>query len=400
MRTGPSRNSIRVVALVLALAGLMVAATSAQATSGAAYTTINSTADAGGTGAGQGLCHNGNGNVNCNQYFAKQFVWINGGPDKNGLSDGTYFFAVLVPGTQHDPNDQPPNTFPKPRTDGNLSDDFDPYTNRTFTVKDGEIFSYSGTHDQGIDVNDNNERKIRLFPYSDTTNNGGVYILAVCQLTGFDNKGAPVNFGYPTDPKQCKYDAFKIMEDKTPPSCPPPRFGFNSNGLGTADQYISDAGGIDTIEIKNIFNLNVSTLLPGINWFQGTTNTVHLTATEIVRGAGARIQIIVTDVGGNQSICDPVITALRARASLAGKARARTYRVSRNEKVVTIRNGRPGLSRVTVTVNGRRFVARGLRAGETRRIRIASALRKSARNKVTLRGHGKAGGRATIMIAS
>jgi hypothetical protein len=400
MRTGPSRNSIRVVALVLALAGLMVAATSAQAVSGAAFTTINSTADAGGTGAGQGLCHNGNGNVNCNQYFAKPFVWINGGPDKNGLSDGTYFFAVLVPGNQPDPNDQPPNTFPKPRTDGNLSDDFDPYTNRTFTVKNGEIFSYSGTHDFGVDVNDNNEKKIRLFPYSDTTNNGGVYILAICQLSGFDNQGNPTAPSYPVDPKDCKYDAFKIMEDRTPPNCPPPTFGFNSNGLGIANQYISDAGGIDTIEIKNIFNLNVSPLQPGVNWFQGTTNTVHLTATEIVRGAGARIQIIVTDVGGNQSICDPVITALRARASLGGKARARTYRVSRNEKVVTIRNGRPGLSRVTVTVNGRRFVARGLRAGETRRIRIASALRKSARNKVTLRGHGKAGGRATIMIAS
>ena len=400
MRTGPSRNSIRVVALVLALAGLMVAATSAQATSGAAFTTINSTADAGGTGAGQGLCHNGNGNVNCNQYFAKQFVWINGGPDKNGLSDGTYFFAVLVPGNQHDPNDQPPNVFPKPRTDGNLSDDFDPYTNRTFTVKNGEIFSYGGTHDQGIDVNDNNERKIRLFPYSDTTNNGGVYILAICQLTGFSNNGAPVNFGYPTDPKKCKYDAFKIMEDKTPPNCPPPRFGFNSNGLGTADQDISDAGGIDTIEIKNIYNLNVSPLLPGINWFEGTTSPVHLTATEIVRGAGARIEIIVTDVGGNQSICDPVITSLRARASLGGKARARTYRVSKNEKVITIRNGRPGLSRVTVSVNGKRFVARGLRPGETRRVRIASALRKTARNKVTLRGQGKAGGRASIMIAS
>src|SRR4051794_6314243 len=246
MRTGPSRNSIRVVALVLALAGLMVAATSAQATSGAAYTTINSTADAGGTGAGQGLCHNGNGNVNCNQYYSKRFVWINGGPDKNGLSDGTYFFAVLVPGTQHDPNDKPPSTFPKPRTDGNLSDDFDPYTNRTFTVKNGEIFSYAGTHRYGVDIHDNNENKIALFPYSDTTNNGGVYILAVCQLSGFDNHGNAVNFGYPTDPKQCKYDAFKIMADNTPPTCPPPTFAFNGNGLGTADQDISDAGGIDT----------------------------------------------------------------------------------------------------------------------------------------------------------
>jgi hypothetical protein len=375
---------------------MLVAAGSAHATSGAAYTTINSTADPGGTGADQGLCHNGNGNVNCNQYFAKRFVWINGGPDNNVLSDGTYFFAVLVPGGQHDPNDAVPVSL----SDKNLSDDFDTYQNRTFTVTGGEISSYGGTHDQGVDVNDNNELKIRLFPYSDTTNNGGVYILAVCQLTGFNRQGAPVDFGYPTDPKKCKYDAFKVREDDTPPNCPPPTFGFNSNGLGTADQDISDAGGIDTIEIKDIFNLNVSPLLPGVNWFQGTTSLVHLTATEIVRGAGARIQIIVTDVAGNRSICDPVLTSLRARASLGGKSRARSYRVSANEKVVTIRNGRPGLSRVTVSVNGRHFVVRGLRPGVTRRVRIASALTKRAGNRVTLRGFGAPGGSARIMIAS
>ena len=253
---------------------------------------------------------------------------------------------------------------------------------------------------EGIDVNDNNERKIRLFPYSDTTNNGGVYILAICQLTGFDRQGNVVNFGYPTDPKKCKYDAFKIREDDTPPTCPPPTFAFNSNGLGTADQDISDAGGIDTIEILDLFNLNVSPLVPGVNWFQGTTFQVHLTATEIVRGAGARIRIIVTDVAGNTSICDPVLTSLRARASLGGKARARTYRVSAHEKVVTIRNGRPGLSQVTVTVNGKRFVVHNLLPGATRRVRIASALRKGVRNKITLSGRGTPGGRATIMIAN
>jgi hypothetical protein len=384
-----------VLALLLAIVGLLVAATTAQATSGAGYTTINSTVD----GPPGTLCHNGNPNVNCNQYFAKQYVWINGGPDKNGLSDGTYFFAVLVPGTQPDPNDKPPNTFPKPRTDGNLSDDFDPYTNRTFTIKNGEIFSYAGTHTFATDTSDNNEKKIRLFPYSDTTNNGGVYILAICQLSGFDKHGAPVNFGYPVDPKTCKYDAFKIMEDETPPSCPPPTFSHNSNGFGVATQYISDAGGIDTIEIKDIYNLDVSPLVPGVNWFQGTTSTVHLTATEIVKGAGARIQIIVTDVGGNVSICDPVLTSVRARAALRGRSRARTYRVSNNEKVVTIHNGRPGLRRVTVSVNGKRFVARHLRAGATRRIRIASALHQGAGNRVTVSGRGPAGGGARIMIA-
>src|SRR4051794_21046979 len=300
MRTGSSRSSLRAsLALLLAFAGLMIASSSAFAVSGAAFTTINSTADGGGTGAGEGLCHNGNGNVNCNQYFSKQFVWINGGPDKNGLTDGTYFFAVLVPGTQQDPNDQPPNTFPKPRTDGNLSDDFDPYTNRTFTVVNGEIATYAGTHSFGVDTADNNEKKIRLFPYSDTTNNGGVYILAICQLQQQTDNHGNVIPAYPVDPKDCKYDAFKIQEDKEPPVCPRPTFSINKDGLGQADQDISDPGGIDSITVSSIYNLNVSPLTPGVNWFMGTTSAVHLTATEIVRGAGARIRITVTDVGGN-----------------------------------------------------------------------------------------------------
>src|SRR4051812_42195097 len=203
MRLEASKVLTRALAFGGSMAGPLGLSSTAHATSGAAFTTINSTADAGGAAL---LCHNGNPNVNCNQYYAKGYVWINGGPDKNQLTDGTYFFTVNVPGSQPDPNDKAPfGPYPHAQNDGNLSDDYDPYTNRIFTVKSGEIFSYSGTHDQGIDVNDNNERKIRLFPYSDTTNNGGVYILSICQLA--DSQGHPVNGGYPVDPKTCKYDA-------------------------------------------------------------------------------------------------------------------------------------------------------------------------------------------------
>jgi hypothetical protein len=405
MRTGPSTRLLRVLALPLAVMATLAFASAAHAVSGAAFTTINSTADPGGTGAQQGLCHNGNGNVNCNQYYSKQFVWINGGPDKNQLSDGTYFFAVLEPGTQHDPNDQPPSTFPKPRTDGNLSDDYDPYTNRTFSVRNGEITSYAGTHRFGVDVNDNNEKKIALFPYSDTTNNGGVYILAVCQIQSLGQNGQLSAVSYPVKPNDCKYDAFKILEDDTPPICPRPTFSFNKDGMGIATQLLSDAGGIDSIQISNIINLNVSPLQPGINWFQGTTSQVKLVATEVVRGAGSRIQILVTDVGGNSSVCDPVITSLHVRAHAArvgqqARTLSRTYHVSKHEGRITIRNGRPGLSRVTVDVNGKRFVARGLKAGERRTLRIGSALTKARRNVVTLRGRGGAGARADLMIAS
>src|SRR5262245_31072262 len=95
---------------ILALAASAVLTTSASAVAGAGFTTVNESVD------GSGHCKNGNPGVNCNIYDGKQFVWLNGGPSANGLSpDGQYFFAVLSPGGQADPNDG---------TAKNLSDDF------------------------------------------------------------------------------------------------------------------------------------------------------------------------------------------------------------------------------------------------------------------------------------
>ena len=54
---------------------------------------------------------------------------------------------------------------------------------------------------------------------------------------------------------------------------------------------------------------------------------------------------------------------------------------------------------MVVKVNGKRFVARGLKAGEKRVVSISSALKKG-NNKVTLHGAGRAGGSAAIMIAN
>jgi hypothetical protein len=147
---------------------------------GAAFTTVNETED------GTDHCKNGNPDINCNIYDGKEFVWLNGGPTVAYVGDGEYFFAVLAPGGQADPNDG---------TAKNLSDDFDAYGNRTFSVS-GAAVSYSGTHDFG-------ENKIRLADYADTPNPGGVYIMAICSLAD----------GYPVDPSDCKYDAFKVKSD-------------------------------------------------------------------------------------------------------------------------------------------------------------------------------------------
>jgi hypothetical protein len=171
------RRMLPAVCLCLLVGALAPAA--AQAVSGAGYTTVNTAAD------GSGHCKNGNPAVNCNIYDGKQYVWLNGGPAANGLGpDGQYFFAVLAPGGQPNPNDGGPK---------NLSDDFDAYTNRTFTVTNGEVSAYGGTHDKQIPL-------IRLAPYADTTNPGGVYIMAICSLGS----------GYPVAPRSCKYDAFKV----------------------------------------------------------------------------------------------------------------------------------------------------------------------------------------------
>jgi hypothetical protein len=167
---------------------------------GASYTTTNSVAD------GSGTCFNGPGVVNCNIYDAKDHVWTNGGPTNgtSALSDGTYFFVVGVPGGENS-NINDAATVPDDGTGTplNLSDDFDAYTNRTFTVTNHHISGRSGSTHDFIDG------KIRLAPYSDTTNPGGEYFLAICRIDTL------ATAGYPADPSQCKYDNFKVREDGT-----------------------------------------------------------------------------------------------------------------------------------------------------------------------------------------
>lgn len=156
---------------------------------GAGYTSVNETVD------GTGTCANGNPNVNCNIYEAKQYVWLNGGPTAGAVGDGDYFFAVLAPSGQADANDGSAE---------NLSDDFDTYQNRSFSVT-GSTVTYGGTHDF-------DGTKIRLFPYEDTPNPGGVYILAICRISDPSV--------YPVEPSDCKYDAFKIKSEECP-DCDP-----------------------------------------------------------------------------------------------------------------------------------------------------------------------------------
>lgn len=102
---------------------------------------------------------------------------------------------MLVPGNQNDGF--------LDGADGNLSGDNT--GNRTFSITSG-IVSYRGTHKVG--TNPAGRSAVQLLPFDDTTNNGGVYVVAVCRS---DASG----------PSDCKYDTFKVgasnPKDSTPP---------------------------------------------------------------------------------------------------------------------------------------------------------------------------------------
>jgi hypothetical protein len=177
---------------------------------GAAFTTTNPDVDAVGGVTEADLCKNGNPAVNCNIYGGKAYVWLNGGPAVAYVGAGTYFFAVLQPGGQPDPNDgaaknlsdQTADPWPagSDNGDGSPRPSGDALTNRTFTVDGSGQVSYGGSHEFS-------GNKIRLMPYDDTPNHGGVYIMAICYL---GPAGGPLATS--VTPSKCKYDAFKVKQ--------------------------------------------------------------------------------------------------------------------------------------------------------------------------------------------
>jgi hypothetical protein len=172
---------------------------------GAGYTTFDAT---------QGGCKDSPNGIDCNNYVSKDDVYMSGGPSKAGLSDGDYYFAVLVPGTQ--------NGGFVDGAAGNLSSPHDAASNRTFTVSGHNVVTYAGTHLTGHSPN--GSFIIQLMPYDDTTNAGGVYILAICQV------GA-------TSPSQCKYDAFRVSCDSSEHHFPVVSGGkyYDANANGVRD---------------------------------------------------------------------------------------------------------------------------------------------------------------------
>jgi hypothetical protein len=146
--------------------------------------------------------------IDCNIYRQKNYVWLSGGPGPSDLEDGTYVFAVLVPSGQGS------NDAPNDCTISNLSDTSpcntsntgagDTWQHRVFSVSSGVITYPAAGY---LDGHDFVNGMIRLMGYDDTTNPGGEYVMAVCNLA---DATFPEANGPGVDPSDCKYDNFKV----------------------------------------------------------------------------------------------------------------------------------------------------------------------------------------------
>lgn len=133
--------------------------------------------------------------VNCNNYDSKNDVYMTGGPSpgNSGLSAGTYYFTVIVPGSESTAAWLDGNA-------GNLSSPNDLYTNRTFTVDAAGAITYGGNH---ITTVVDSRNLIQLMPYNDTSNAGGVYTMIICPIAKATNGD--------TNRAGCKSDNFRVQ---------------------------------------------------------------------------------------------------------------------------------------------------------------------------------------------
>ena len=174
-----------------------------------------------------------------------------------------------------------------------------------------------------------------------------------------------------------------------PPSCPtvvisgPPAQAvttFQDSGSGIVSLVVTRSENADTV---------VPPFIPG------TTEPITVTSTKIDQTQRARIEIVATDGAGNVAICDPIhLIVVRE----AGKPVTDSNTdVPRAEDKVTIRNGSPGLSNLTILVNGTTFKVTGLKDGEETTVDISPAMHEG-NNTVNLEGRGKKGSWAEVII--
>lgn len=182
--------------------------------------------------------------------------------------------------------------------------------------------------------------------------------------------------------------------DTTRPECVLAGTGVDQSGKVYIEVRTRDTGsGMGSIQVTESTNAN--TVVPPFT--PGTTDPVIVRGTKIDNSQKSRVMLRVTDVAGNVTDCDPEIVLLKIGRK--GVARKTVRGVPRAEHKVLVQNQRPGVRRVVLRVNGKRFIVPALKRGATRRLNIASAMRRGTRNKVTIIARGRRGSSVVVILS-
>ena len=191
--------------------------------------------------------------------------------------------------------------------------------------------------------------------------------------------------------------AYGYQYDTTPPACDLTASGTDASGKKFIKVTVQDAGptasGLATIVVTD--STNATTVVPPFT--PGTKNPVVVTSTKIKQTKPSVLALHVTDVAGNFTDCDPVLTSV---LRLPGDQETQTFGgLAASESTITIANGDPGVQNLTIAVNGVRFKETGLNDGEVRKFDVSSAMRPGNANTIEITARGKAGATADIIIS-
>lgn len=165
------------------------------------------------------------------------------------------------------------------------------------------------------------------------------------------------------------------------------------SGVGV-DVTVQDLdSGLRSIEITRQENADVT-----ISPFPiATQDEILVMARKRANGQISRVELRLTDVCGNVTLCDPVLLTLVVREW--GRPTVETVSgLPAAESRVTVRNGHPGLRKLRLEVNRQRVLVVDLRDGEERTFDISPAMRPGSKNSLKLAGRGRRGARAEVMI--
>jgi List-Bact-rpt repeat protein/prenyltransferase/squalene oxidase-like repeat protein len=177
-------------------------------------------------------------------------------------------------------------------------------------------------------------------------------------------------------------------------SCALTATGTDGTGKKFIRITVRDQGsGLQAIDVLQ--STNADTVVPPFT--VGTTDPVVVQATKQNQALNSTVELSVTNVAGNVTICDPTITLVsRGNDRPVEQVLTGLPGIEHNIKIV---NGDPGLKRLKITVNGHVFRAFQLKPGEERNLDVKSAMRPGNNNTIKLLGRGKRGSSALVVIS-